>query len=60
MFSFIKAIQNLLGELKKRKGLWFTTLTILSIIGILTSMHLLTSMTSNIAEKVYENMSVNA
>lgn len=58
MFSFIKAIQNLLGELKKRKGLWFTTLTILSIIGILTSMHLLTSMTSSIAEKVYENMSV--
>ena len=58
MFSFIKAIQNLLSELKKRKGLWFTILTISSISGIFLSMYLLTSMTSNISQEVYANMSV--
>ena len=58
MFSFIKAIQNLLSELKKKKGLWFTILTLLSISGISLSMYLLTSMTSNISQEVYANMSV--
>ena len=58
MFSFIKAIQNLLGELKKKKGLWFTILSVLSIFGISLSMYLLTTMTSKIAEEVYANMSV--
>ena len=58
MFSFIKAIQNLLSELKKRKGLWFTILTVMSILGISLSMYLLTSMTSKISEEVYANMSV--
>ena len=58
MFSFIKAIQNLLSELKKKKGLWFTILTLLSISGIFLSMYLLTSMTSNISQEVYANMSV--
>ena len=58
MFSFIKAIQNLLSELKKKKGLWFTLLSILSISGIFLSMYLLTSMTSNISQEVYANMSV--
>ncbi len=58
MFSFIKAIQNLLSELKKKKGLWFTLLSILSISGIFLSMYLITSMTSNIAQEVYANMSV--
>jgi hypothetical protein len=58
VFSFIKAIQNLLSELKKKKGLWFTILTILSILGISLSMYLLSSMTSNISQEVYANMSV--
>ena len=58
MFSFIKSLQNLLSELKKRKGLWFTTLSLMSMAGILLSMYLLTTMTSSIAEKVYANMSV--
>ena len=58
VFSFIKAIQNLLSELKKKKGLWFTILTLLSISGISLSMYLLTSMTSNISQEVYANMSV--
>ena len=58
MFSFIKGLQNLLSELKKRKGLWFTTLSLLSMTGILLSMYLLTTMTTSIAEEVYANMSV--
>jgi hypothetical protein len=57
VFSFIKAIQNLLSELKKRKGLWFTTLSVLSILGISLSMYLLTSMTKGVAKEVYINMS---
>ena len=59
MFSFIKAMQNLLSELKKRKGLWFTILTIVSVLGISLSMYLLTTMTSSIAKEVYVNMSVS-
>lgn len=58
MFSFIKGLQNLLSELKKRKGLWFTVLSLMSMTGILLSMYLLTTMTSSIAEEVYANMSV--
>jgi hypothetical protein len=58
VFSFIKGLQNLLSELKKRKGLWFTTLSLLSMTGILLSMYLLTTMTTSIAEEVYANMSV--
>lgn len=58
MFSFIKSIQNLLAELKKRKALWFTTISIVSILGIMLSLYLLTTITSNIAKEVYENMSV--
>jgi hypothetical protein len=58
VFSFIKAIQNLLSELKKRKGLWFTILSVFSILGITLSMYLLTTMTTKIAEEVYANMSV--
>lgn len=57
MFSFIKAIQNWLSELKKNKGLWFTTLTVLSVLGISLSMYILTSMTQSVAKEVYVNMS---
>lgn len=57
MFSFIKALQNFFSNLKKKKGLWFTTLTVLSIIGISVSMYLLSNMTTSIAKEVYINMS---
>ena len=57
MFSFIKALQNFFSNLKKKKGLWFTTLTVLSIIGISLSMYLLSNMTTSIAKEVYINMS---
>lgn len=57
MFSFIKALQNFFSNLKKKKGLWFTTLTVLSIIGISVSMYLLSNMTTSIAKEAYINMS---
>lgn len=57
MFSFVKALQNFLANLKKKKGLWFTLLTTLSIVGIALSMYLLNNMTTNIAKDVYANMS---
>lgn len=57
MFSFIKGLQHLLSELKKKKALWFTILTVLSVSGISLSMYLLTTMTTSIAKEVYVNMS---
>ena len=34
MFSFIKFLQGFLQKIKRNKGLWFTTLAVLSIFGI--------------------------
>lgn len=53
MFSFIKFLQAFLGRLKKNKGLWFTTLTILSALGILVSMTVINVMTKNVAHKTF-------
>jgi hypothetical protein len=53
MFSFIKWVQGNLSALKKNKGLWFTTLTTLSTLGILVSMYLINSMTSSVAHDTY-------
>ena len=57
MFSFVKMLQGLLNSLKKKKGLWFSALSISAIIGIILSMYLLTSLTKGVAEEVYINMS---
>lgn len=57
MFSFIKALQSFLEQLKKKKGLWFTILTAISIFGISLSMYLLGNMTSSISKDVYVTMS---
>jgi len=53
MFSFIKWIQATLSQLKRNKGLWFTTLTVLSVTGILTSIYVIHSMTTNVAHQTY-------
>jgi len=53
MFSLIKWIQSNLSALKRNKGLWFTTLTTLSTLGILVSMYLINSMTSSVAHETY-------
>jgi len=57
MFSLVKWLKGFISNLKKRKGLWFTLLTLLSIAGISLSLYLLTSMTQNVAKDVYINMS---
>jgi len=57
MFSFIKKIQELLDKLKRNKGLFFTTLSVLSISGIVIFMYLILTMTGNVKEKVYTSIS---
>ncbi len=53
MFSFIKKLQELISRLKKNKGLWFTSISVLSISGIIIFMYIILTMTSDVKEKVY-------
>jgi hypothetical protein len=53
MFSFINFIQSILSKLKKNKGLWFTLLTVASVVGVLASITLMNMMTSDVAKKTY-------
>ena len=57
MFSFIKGLQKLIGELKKRKGLWFSILSASSISGIFIALYLITSVTDTASAHVYEDIS---
>lgn len=57
MFSFIKAIQSLLANLKKRKGLWFSILSAMSIAGIFLTLFLITNVTKTASAHVYEDVS---
>ncbi len=57
MFSFIKAIQSLLANLKKKKGLWFSILSTMSISGIFLTLYLITNVTKSASEHVYEDVS---
>ncbi len=56
MFTFIKRLQELIAQLKKNKGLWFTTLSIISVAGIFISMYVIMTMTDRVSEKVYTSM----
>ena len=56
MFTFIKRLQELSAKLKKNKGLWFTILTIVSVIGIFISMYVIMTMTDRVSQKVYQSM----
>jgi len=56
MFSFIKYLQGLKERFQRNKGLWFTTITVMSILGIIVTMYIIMSMTSNVSEKVYQSM----
>lgn len=53
MFSFIKKLQELIARLKKNKGLWFTTITTVSILGIFIFMWIILTLTTDVKEKVY-------
>ena len=53
MFSFINFLQSILRRLKKNKGLWFTLLTVFSVMGVLISISLMNMMTTDVSEKTY-------
>jgi hypothetical protein len=53
VFSFIKWLEENFNKLKRNKGLWFTTITTLSIVGIFTAMYYLNTMTDRASESVY-------
>jgi len=53
MFSFINFIQAILKNLKQNKGLWFSILTVSSVIGVLISISLINMMTKDVAHKTY-------
>ncbi len=59
MFSFFKFLQNSLKNLKKNKGLWFTILGVLSIVGIFLCLYILTHLTEDVSKDVYKNISTN-
>jgi len=54
MFGAILKFQALLDKLKKNKALWFSTLTVLSILGIVGTLYYLNSMTTRAAKNLYE------
>lgn len=56
MFTFIKRFQEFLSQLKKNKRLWFSTLFVISIIGISISMYVIMTMTDRVSQKVYQSM----
>lgn len=56
MFTFIKRFQEFLTHLKKNKRLWFSTLFVISVIGISISMYVIMTMTDRVSEKVYKSM----
>jgi len=60
MFSLIKKLQELFSKLKKNKGLFFTTLSVLSITGIILFMYLIMTMTSSIKKDVYISITNNS
>jgi hypothetical protein len=59
MFSIIKKLQELLDKLKKRKGLMFTILSVVSIFGIALFMYLIMTLTSSIKSDVYVSIKNN-
>ena len=55
MFSFMKWFGSLKESAKKKKGLWFTLLTALSLLGIFASLYFVNFLVSDVAQKTYEN-----
>ncbi len=53
MFSFINFLQSILRKLQKNKGVWFTILTVASVIGVLVSISLMNIMTTDVSKKTY-------
>jgi len=56
MFSFIKKLQELLSKIKRNKALFFTSISVISISGIIIFMYMILSMTDSAKEKVYTSV----
>lgn len=59
MFGMILKFQAFLEKLKQNKRVWFTTLTLLSLFGIIGTISYLNTTTSRAAENLYEATSAN-
>jgi len=59
MFSFVKFLQSILNRVKKNKGLWFTLLTVASVLGIFISMSLINIMSRDVEHKTYIHVHKN-
>lgn len=59
MFSMILKFQAFLERLKKNKRVWFTSLTALSFLGVISTISYLNSTTGKAAETLYEATSAN-
>ncbi len=55
MFGFIKWVGALMDQAKKKKGLWFTLLSVFSLMGIFASLYFVNFLVSDVAKKTYEN-----
>ena len=55
MFSFIKWFEAKWQEMKRNKGLWFSLLTVFSLLGIFVSLYFVNFLVSDVAKKTYEN-----
>jgi len=53
MFSFIKFFQSLMNKMKRNKGLWFTLLSVISVLGVIVSMSFIKIMTKDVKHKTY-------
>lgn len=53
MFGFIKMFQRFLNRLKSNKRLWFTSLFIISTIGVTVSIFALVSLTDKVSQEIY-------
>ncbi len=59
MFGMILKFQALLEKLKQNKRLWFTTLTMVSLLGIAGTLSYLNTMTSRAAKNLYAATSIS-
>ncbi len=55
MFSFIKWFSTLIENAKRKKGLWFTLLTTMSLMGIFASLYFVSFLVSDVAQKTFIN-----
>lgn len=55
MFGFIKMLQRIISKLKSNKRLWFTSIFMISILGLGLSLFMLISTTNRIAKEVYNS-----